>query len=113
MATSSDDGGRFYAIPDGDAGDPVCDHDAVSGLGGDGGLNGYFECSSCECVLVRDGGGFAGDGATDDLGTVDPRLEDLLEDIEAYHDGRRSPFEAAPPETVFDRLAGALRRLIP
>lgn len=110
MSSISDGNGQFYAIPSGGNAATECDHAAVHGLGSDGGLNRYFECPNCGSVLVREGAFAYGDGANDDLGEVDPHMGDLLEDIAAHHDGRRSPYEASPPETVFDRLSDAVWR---
>lgn len=112
MTTSPFGSSQFYAIPGG--ADRACEHDVVNGLGS-GGLNRYFECASCGCVLVRETGIARSTGATDQLGTVDPNLEDLLEDIEAYHEGRDSPYAPArsQPETLLDRVLASLRRLLP
>lgn len=112
MSTSPDGSPQFYAIPGG--ADQACEHDVVNGLG-NGGLNRYFECAACGCVLVRETGIGGTTGATDQLGTVDPNLEDLLEDLEAYHEGRDSPYAPAraTPETLLDRFLASLRRLLP
>lgn len=99
-----DPDGGFYAIPD----DPACDHEAVHHVP-QSGVNRYFRCPDCETVLVR-AGGPEPDGPTDDLGTVDPRMGDLLEDIDAYHgDGTTS--YVPERRSLRDRLADALRGL--
>lgn len=112
MSTLSDGSPQFYAIPGAGAAAVECDHAAVQGLGSDGGMNRYFECPNCGSVLVREAAFPHGDGANDDLGSVDPQLGDLLADIEAHHDGRDSPYESSPPETAIDRLADAVWRLL-
>ena len=97
----------FYAIPD----DPACDHEEVRHLAQDGGVSRYYRCPDCETVLVRPGGS-PPEGGTDDLGTIDPRMGDLLEDLEAYH-GDGSSSLGADDRSLPGRILDACRRLVP
>lgn len=96
----------FYAIPD----DPACDHEAVRHVPG-AGVNRYYRCPDCETVLVR-AGGPTPDGGTDDLGTIDPRMDDLLEDLEAHHGDGTSSL-GPDVRSLPGRFVAALRRLVP
>lgn len=99
--------GGFYAIPD----DPACDHEEVRHLAQDAGVSRYYRCPNCESVLVRPGGP-APEGGTDDLGTIDPRMGDLLADLEAYH-GDGSSSLGVGDRSLRDRILDAWRRLVP
>ncbi|WP_254839487.1 hypothetical protein [Natronomonas marina] len=100
MPSTPEGGPRTYAIA---AGDADCEHDALSELGGDAGANRYFRCRSCGGVLVRESP-MQSEGTDVDLGTVDPRMDDLLADLDHYHDRQ--------PASPLDRAADALRRLL-
>ncbi|MUV87771.1 hypothetical protein GJ631_14725 [Natronomonas sp. CBA1123] len=110
MSSTPDPEHRLYAIPGG--GDADCDHDAVHELGADGGANRYFECPDCGSVLVREGRRPPEGRSAEGLGTVDPRLGDLLDDIDAYHDGTGSSFAPDRPESTLERVTEAWRRLL-
>ena len=103
MPTTPEGGPRTYAI--GAGGEADCEHDAVDELAGDAGANRYFRCRDCGCVLVREPP-MHSEGTDADLGTVDPRMEDLLVDIDHYHERR------AGGSSVLGRVAGAVRRLL-
>ena len=93
---------RFAVSGDGD-----CDHPDARELGADGGTNRYYRCPDCGGVLVEEGP-LSPTGGTDDLGTVDPHLDDLLADLEDYHERN-----GAGPTTALDRVFEACRRLLP
>lgn len=98
---------QFYAISD----DQACDHREVRHLAAGGDVNRYYRCPECDGVLIREGGP-APSGGSDDLGTVDPRMGDLLEDLEAYHgDGSSSMGSAG--RSLSERLVDACRRFTP
>ena len=96
---------EFYAISD----DPACDHDEVRHLAQGGDVNRYYRCPDCDGVLVREGGPTP-DGGTDDLGTVDPEMGDLMADLEAHH-GDRPGSATQPSRSLVGRVA-AWRRLV-
>lgn len=113
MASSSGRERRLYAIPGQATEDAAtCDHASVRELGSDGGANRYLECPSCESVLVREGYLPERERSSDDLGTIDPRLDDLLDDIDAYHDGTGSSFAIQREPTAVSRFVDACRRLL-
>lgn len=97
----------FYAIPD----DPTCDHEEVRHLAQDAGVSRYYRCPDCDAVLVRPGGS-SPSGGTDDLGTIDPRMGDLLEDLEAYHGDGSSSLDSGG-RSLRGRVLDACRRLVP
>jgi hypothetical protein len=97
----------FYAVPD----DPTCDHEEVRHLAQDAGVSRYYRCPDCDTVLVRPGGP-PPEGGTDDLGTIDPRMGDLLDDLEAYH-GDGSSSLGSGEGSLAGRLLEACRRLVP
>jgi len=101
MPSTPESGPRTYAIQAGD--DADCSHDDVRQLASDGGANRYFRCRSCGGVLVREAP-LQSKGSGADLGTVDPRFEDLLDDLDHYHE-RRTP-------SLLTRVTTAVRRLL-
>jgi len=111
MDTATDREPGLYAVP-GSADYENCDHEGVRTMGSDGGTNRYFECLDCGSVLVQEGllGG-EGEGGSDDLGEVDPRLGDLLDDIDAHYAGEPTSFGPGRAGSLRDRLAAAWRLL--
>jgi hypothetical protein len=80
------DGPRTFLVRAGD--DADCTHDNLRQLASDGGANRTFRCRSCGGVLVRETPLRSG-GSDADLGSVDPRLGEVPEDIDGYHERRR------------------------
>ena len=72
-------------------------------MASDAGGTRYFKCPDCGGVLVREPP-MKGDGTDADLGTIDPAFEDLLEDVEHYHDRTRA--------SGLGRPVAAVRRLL-
>ena len=103
MPTTPEGGPRTYAI--GTAGDGDCEHDTLERLASDAGANRYFRCRNCGGVLVREPP-MRSEGTGADLGTVDPRMDDLLVDLDHYHERRTGR------SSVVGRVAGAVRRLL-
>lgn len=104
-----DDGERrLYAVPG--EGDPDCDHEVVTDIGNDAGANRFYECPDCGSILIREGYLPEGDGSTADLGTVDPRIGDLLDDIDRYHE-TGSAFGPEKETPIRDRLAEVYSRM--
>ena len=93
-------GPKTYAIG---AGGTDCDHESRREMASDAGANRYFRCPDCGGVLVREPP-MKGEGTDADLGTVDPAFEDLLEDLEHYHDRNRA--------SVLGRAVAAVKRLV-
>ena len=93
-------GPKTYAIG---AGGTDCDHESRREMGSDAGANRYFRCLDCGGVLVCEPP-MTGDGTDADLGTVDPAFEDLLVDLEHYHDRTRG--------SVLGRAVAAVKRLV-
>ena len=100
MPTRPPGGPRTYAIG---AGGTDCDHESCREMANDAGANRYFQCLDCGGVLVREPP-MTGEGTDADLGTVDPAFEDLLEDLEHYHDRKRT--------SGLGRAIAAARRLL-
>ena len=96
---------QFYAISD----EPGCDHERVRHLAQGGGVNRYYRCPDCDGVLVREGGPEP-TGGSDDLGTIDPEMGDLMADLEAHRGGRSSKTRRS--DSVLGRFAAAWRRLV-
>lgn len=97
---------QFYAISN----ESGCDHGEVRHLAQGGDVNRYYRCPDCDGVLIREGGPTPG-GGTDDLGTIDPEMGDLMADLEA-HDGGRRGADRHGPGSLFGRFAAAWRRLV-
>ena len=93
-------GPKTFAIG---AGGTDCDHESRREMGSDAGANRYFRCLDCGGVLVRESP-MTGEGTDDDLGTVEPAFEDLLVDLEHYHDRKRA--------SVLGRAGAAVRRFL-
>ena len=72
-------------------------------MASDAGANRYFRCLDCGGVLVLEPP-MKTDGTDADLGTVEPAFEDLLEDLEHYHDRKRA--------SVLGRAVAAVRRFL-
>ena len=103
MPTMPEGGPRTYAI--GAAWDGDCEHDTLERLASDAGANRYFRCRDCGGVLVHEPP-MRSEGTDADLGTVDPRMDDLLVDLDHYHERRTGR------SSVVGRVAGAVRRLL-
>jgi hypothetical protein len=99
----------FYAIPGSE--ESACGHDAVRELGSDG-TNQFFECVDCGSALVKQRVVSRAETPPSDLGSVDPRMTDLLDDIDAYHAGEPTSFSPGRSKSVVSRLASAWRRLV-
>ncbi len=100
ISPTSADGPKTFLVRAGD--DADCAHDDLRQLASDGGANRYFRCRACGGILVREAP-LRSEGSDADLGSVDPRLGEVLEDIDDHHE-RRRPSPLA-------RLAAAVRRL--
>ena len=96
---------QFYAISD----EPGCDHERVHHLAQSGDVNRYYRCPDCDGVLIRQGGPTP-TGGSDDLGTIDPEMGDIMADLEARNGGRSS--DARGSGSVFGRFAAVWRRLV-
>lgn len=97
---------QFYAISD----EPGCDHERVRHLAQGGDVNRYYRCPTCDGVLIRQGGPTP-TGGTDDLGTVDPDLDDLLIDLDHYHRKRGVP-KSSHASSLASRVIAAWRQLV-
>jgi hypothetical protein len=93
-------GPKTYAIG---AGHADCDHESLRAMASDAGANRYFRCRDCGGVLVREPP-MRSEGVDADLGTIDPEFDDLLDDLDQFHDSRRS--------SVVGRAVAAVRRLV-
>jgi len=102
MPSTPPGGPKTFAI--GTDADADCDHDAVTELASDAAANRFFQCEACGGVLVREAP-MQSDGTDHDLGAFDPHIEDLLQDLDHYHDDR-SP-------SVLSRAKHTVRRFLP
>ncbi len=100
MPSTPPGGPKTYAIGGGRA---DCEHDALEALATDAGANRYFRCRDCGGVLVREPP-MKRDGTDADLGTIDPRFDDLLEDLDRYHD--------RDDASLVGRTVAAVRRFV-
>ena len=100
MPTTPRGGPKTYAIGVG-RGD--CDHDSLREMASDAGANRYFRCRDCGGVLVREPP-MRSEGTDADLGTIDPEFDEVLADLDHYHDRKR-------PSAV-GRAVAAVRRLV-
>ena len=100
MPTTPPGGPKTYAIGVG-RGD--CEHGSLSEMAGDAGANRYFRCRDCGGVLVQEPP-MRSEGTDADLGTIDPEFDDLLADLDHYHDRTHS--------SVVGRTVAAVRRLV-